>query len=257
MVIRLLSWNVNGIRAVLRKGFLDFLNNEKHDIVCLQELKAQEDTMPKEIKNQNYFMDFSYAKKKGYSGVGILSKIKPLSIIKGLGIEKFDDEGRCITFEFEDFYLVNAYFPNSQRGLARLDYKIEFDNEFLSFVNELQKKKPVVFTGDLNVAHTEIDLKNPKSNENNPGFYIDERKWFDKVVDQGYIDTFRYFNKEPGHYTWWSYMFNARAKDIGWRIDYFVTSPSLEDNLSKAEILKNQMGSDHCPIALELEFKNE
>jgi exodeoxyribonuclease III len=259
--IKLLSWNVNGIRAVMRKNFSDFISDEKPDILCLQELKCQSDTLPEEFasdkKFSTYFQDCSYAEKRGYSGVGIFSKEKPLSVKKGFGFPLGDSEGRSITFEFADFYLVNNYFPNSQHGLLRLPFKMEFNKKFLAYVNTLKKKKPVVMTGDFNVAHEEIDLKNPKQNTENPGFYIDERNWFTELISpkNAFIDTFR--NEHPGepdHYSWWSMRSDARSRNIGWRIDYFVADQRLEKNFHKTAIHTDIHGADHCPVELSLKF---
>ncbi len=253
--MKIVSWNVNGLRACLKKGFLEFVRKENPDIICLQETKINKSTMPKEIESlrTSYYDFWNFAEKRGYSGTGILTKIKPLSIEYGINNEKFDKEGRTTTIELPDFYVISAYFPNSQHELKRLDYKLEFNDAFLNYINELKKKKPVIFAGDLNVAHEEIDLKNPKANENNPGFYIDERKWFDKLLNNGFVDTFRLFNKEPGNYTWWSYRFHAREKDIGWRIDYFIASKDIVSRIKNSIILKDVMGSDHCPIELIIE----
>lgn len=254
MTLKIQSWNVNGIRAVMRKDFLSYLKSEDPDILCIQELKAQKDTIPNEIKDLDYFKDYSIALKKGYSGVMILSKKKPLRVVKEIGIKEYDDEGRFLMFEYDNFFLINCYFPNSQPKLVRIDFKNDFNNALLKKINELKKEKPIILTGDFNVAHEEIDLKNPKSNKMNPGFYIDERNWFSRLLENGYVDTFRYFNKESGHYTWWSYRFNARIKDIGWRIDYFVISENVLDKLKSAKILKYQMGSDHCPIEINIDL---
>ncbi|MDD3263491.1 MAG: exodeoxyribonuclease III [Candidatus Nanoarchaeia archaeon] len=256
MSTKIHSWNVNGIRAVLKKDFLDYIKEENPDILCIQEIKAQEDTIPNEIKELGYYKDYSFAKKKGYSGVMILSKEKPISISKEIGIKEFDDEGRYILFEFKDFYMINCYFPNSQPELVRIDFKNKFNNDLLNKINELKKNKPVILTGDFNVAHEEIDLKNPKTNTMNPGFYIDERNWFTKLLENDFVDTFRYFNKEPDNYTWWSYRFSAREKNIGWRIDYFVVSKDIIKKVKESNILKDYYGSDHCPIELIIDFND-
>jgi exodeoxyribonuclease-3 len=248
--MKLISWNVNGIRAAIKNGFLDVVLDINPDILCIQETRVQKDQVSIELPGYNQF--WYSARKKGYSGTALFSKVDPLSVTYGLGIPDHDKEGRVITFELEDFYLVNVYTPNSQHELVRLDYRQIWDTDFLTHVNNLVKTKPVIFCGDLNVAHKEIDLKNPKGNERNPGFTIEERKDFDRYVDSGFIDTFREFNKEPGNYTWWSYRFNSRARNIGWRIDYFCISPSLRDRLEDAFILKDVMGSDHCPIGIVL-----
>ena len=249
--MKFISWNVNGIRAVLKKGFMDFLEQENPDIICLQETKAHKEQV--DINLEGYPFDYwNSAIKKGYSGTAIFSKKQPLSVIYDMDIEVHDQEGRVITLEFENYYLVTVYTPNSKRELLRLEYRQEWDKDFLNFLKELEKKKPVIFCGDLNVAHKEIDLKNPKTNRRNPGFTDEERASFDNIVDSGFADTFREFNSEGGHYTWWSYMFQARKKDIGWRIDYFCVSEDLKSKLKDAYILKDVLGSDHAPIALEI-----
>tara|TARA_Y100000814_G_scaffold44238_1_gene27649 strand:+ start:123 stop:878 length:756 start_codon:yes stop_codon:yes gene_type:complete len=249
--MKFISWNVNGIRAVLKKGFMDFLEQENPDIICLQETKAHKEQV--DINLEGYPFDYwNSAIKKGYSGTAIFSKKKPLNVIYDMDIEVHDQEGRVITLEFEDYYLVTVYTPNSKRELLRLEYRQEWDKDFLNFLKELEKKKPVIFCGDLNVAHKEIDLKNPKTNRRNPGFTDEERASFDNIVHSGFADTFREFNSEGGHYTWWSYMFQARKKDIGWRIDYFCVSENLKSKLKDAYILKDVLGSDHAPIALEI-----
>jgi len=248
--MKFISWNVNGIRAVLKKGFLDFLDEHNPDIICLQETKAHKEQV--DINLEKYPFDYwNSAVKKGYSGTAIFSKKEPLNVIYDMGIESHDQEGRVITVEFESYFLITVYTPNSKRELLRLEYRQEWDIDFLKFVKELEKKKPVIFCGDLNVAHKEIDLKNPKTNRRNPGFTDEERASFDNIVEAGFIDTFREFTHEEGHYTWWSYMFQARKKNIGWRIDYFCVSEALKSNLKDAYILKNVLGSDHAPIVME------
>jgi exodeoxyribonuclease-3 len=247
--MKVVSWNVNGINACLKKGLSDFIKNVDVDIYCFQEVKATKEKIP-EIKGYSGF--HSIAKKKGYSGVSIYSKIKPIKIIEGIGEELFDSEGRVITLEFKEFFLINAYFPHSHRELKRLDFKLDFNNKFLEFCKELEKVKPIIIAADFNVAHKEIDLKNPKSNEKNAGFTINERKWFDEIIKYGFIDTFREFVSEGENYTWWPYMNNARERNIGWRIDYFVLSQSLKSKLVESKILKDISGSDHCPILLEI-----
>ncbi|NPA75687.1 MAG: exodeoxyribonuclease III [Euryarchaeota archaeon] len=250
----LISWNVNGIRACVRKGFIEFLRSHNPDILAIQELKADLKSIPPEVKNYpGYYIYFNPAKRKGYAGTALFSKPKPANVVFGIGISKFDDEGRVITAEYEKFYFVNVYFPNSQHGLTRLDFKIEFDNKIHEYLNSLREKKPVVVCGDFNVAHKEIDLANPKQNVKNAGFTPEERAWMDRFIEDGWIDTFRLFTKEGGHYTWWSYRFNARARNIGWRVDYFIVSPELRDKVKRSWILSDVMGSDHAPIALELE----
>jgi len=251
--MKFISWNVNGIRAVLKKGFMDFLEKENPDIICLQETKAHKEQV--DINLESYPFDYwNSAIKKGYSGTAIFSKKEPLNVIYDMGIEAHDQEGRVITLEFEDYYLVTVYTPNSKRELLRLEYRQEWDKDFLNFLKELENKKPVIFCGDLNVAHKEIDLKNPKTNKKNAGFTVEEREGFDNIVKAGFIDTFREFNQDPEHYTWWSYMFNSRAKNVGWRIDYFCVSELLKDKLVDAYILPEVMGSDHAPVVLEIKL---
>ena len=248
--MKFISWNVNGIRAVLKKGFMEFLAEQNPDIICLQETKAHKEQV--DIKLDDYpYSYWNSAVKKGYSGTAIFSKKKPLDIIYDIGIDEHDQEGRVITAEFEDYYLVTVYTPNSKRELLRLEYRQKWDKDFLKFLKELEKKKPVIFCGDLNVAHKEIDLKNPKTNRRNPGFTDEERASFDNIETAGFIDTFRQYNIDGGHYTWWSYMFQARKKDIGWRIDYFCISKVLKSQLRDSYILKNVMGSDHAPVVME------
>ena len=249
--MKIISWNVNGIRAVIKKGFYDFMKKENPDIICIQETKAHKDQVDLNLPDYP-FQYWNSAVKKGYSGTAIFSKVKPVSFKNDIGIEHHDSEGRVITLEFELYYLVTVYTPNSKRELLRLKYRTEWDADFLEYVKTLEKHKPVIFCGDLNVAHTEKDLKNPKTNHFNPGFTDEERQGFTNIVDAGYIDTFREFTKEGGHYTWWSYMFQARMKDIGWRIDYFCISEKLKIFLKNSTILKNIMGSDHCPVMLEI-----
>lgn len=252
--MKFISWNVNGIRAVIKKGFYDFVENYNPDILCLQEIKANKEQV--DLKLDSYpYQYWNSAEKKGYSGTSIFSKIKPINEMYGIGIEEHDQEGRVITLEFEDYYLVTVYTPNSKRELLRLEYRQRWDSDFLKFVKSLESKKPVIFCGDLNVAHKEIDLKNPKTNHRNPGFTDEERSSFDNIVNAGFIDTFREFNNDGGHYTWWSYMFQARQKDIGWRIDYFCISESLKSHLKDAYILKDVLGSDHAPVVLEINDK--
>lgn len=249
--VKLISWNVNGLRSAIRKGFHDFLRSENPDILCLQETKCTPEDVSLDLPEYEQF--WNTAEKKGYSGTAIFTKIKPLNVTYGLGQDKHDREGRVITAEFADFFLINVYTPNSKRELERLPYRTqEWDVDFLLYAKKLEKKKPVVFCGDLNVAHTEIDLANPKSNVKNHGFTPEERVGFDNIVKQGFIDTFREFNKEGGNYTWWSPMFNARARNIGWRIDYFCISPALRPRLVNASILCGVTGSDHCPVVMTL-----
>tara|TARA_Y100000814_G_scaffold285298_1_gene253159 strand:- start:175 stop:933 length:759 start_codon:yes stop_codon:yes gene_type:complete len=251
--MKIISWNVNGIRAVIKKGFYEFLNEYKPDIICIQETKAHKDQVNIELDNYPY-QYWNSAQKKGYSGVAIFSKVEPLKVENDMNIKKHDLEGRVITLEFSKYYLVTVYTPNSKRDLSRLDYRYnEWDKDFLKFLKKLEEKKPVIFCGDLNAAHTEIDLKNPKTNHKNAGFTKEERQGFTNYINNGFIDTFREFTKEGGHYTWWSYMFQARKKDIGWRIDYFCISKILRKILINSTILKTILGSDHCPIMIELE----
>ena len=250
--MKIISWNVNGIRAVLKKGFLDFISDMDPDIICIQETKAHPEQVELELNNYPYKF-WNSATKKGYSGTAIFSKIKPISIDYDLKIKKHDDEGRVICFELEKYYLITVYTPNSKRDLSRLEYRQkEWDIDFLNYLKEKEKNKPVVFCGDLNVAHKEIDLKNPKTNKRNAGFTEEERSGFDNYMKAGFIDTFRIFNKEEGHYTWWSYMFNSRAKNVGWRIDYFCVSKLLKNKIKKSIILPEVMGSDHAPILIEI-----
>lgn len=249
--MKLISWNVNGIRACLQKGFLDFFNKEAPDIMCIQETKLQEGQL--ELELDGYFQYWNYADKKGYSGTAIFSRIKPVNIRCGIGIDEHDHEGRVITLEFNEYYVVTVYTPNSQRGLARLDYRMRWEEDFLKYLVGLEENKPVIFCGDLNVAHKEIDLKNPSSNRKNAGFTDEERGKMDEVIKRGFIDTYRYFypDKEDA-YTWWSYMFNARANNAGWRIDYFCVSNCMKDRLVDVSIYSDVLGSDHCPVGLEL-----
>lgn len=250
--LKLVSWNVNGIRAVEKKGFIDLLKEFDADVIGLQETKAQPDQLSDELKNiPGYTSYWHSAERKGYSGVAFYSRIKPVAVHYGLGFSEFDCEGRVITLEFDQFYLINIYFPNSGDKLKRLDYKLSFNHKLTGFAKELEKEKPVILCGDFNVAHKEIDLKNPKTNVKNAGFTPEERAWMDSFVDAGFVDTFRLFNQEPEQYTWWSYRFNARAKNIGWRIDYFCVSESARSKIENATILKEVLGSDHCPIELQ------
>ena len=249
--MKFISWNVNGIRAVIKKGFYDFINEYNPDIICIQETKAHKDQVDLKLPDYPY-QYWNSAVKKGYSSTAIFSKKEPINILNDMGIEKHDQEGRVIALEFEEYYLVTVYTPNSKRELLRLDYRKIWDKDFLTYMKELEEVKPVIFCGDLNVAHTEIDLKNPKTNHFNPGFTDEERDGFTNIVTNGFIDTFREFNKEGNHYTWWSYMFQARLKDIGWRIDYFCISQSLKSKLKNSYILKDVLGSDHAPIVMEL-----
>lgn len=249
--MKLVSWNVNGIRACVQKGFLDFFHEVDADIFCIQESKMQEGQL--ELELEGYHQYWNYAEKKGYSGTAIFTKQEPISVQYGIGIEGHDHEGRVITLEFEDFYMVTVYTPNSQDGLKRLDYRMQWETDFLAYLKKLEEKKGVIFCGDLNVAHQEIDLKNPKTNRKNAGFTDEERAKFSEVLAAGFIDTFRYFYPDVTDiYSWWSYRFSARAKNAGWRIDYFCVSECLKERLADAKILTDVLGSDHCPVELDL-----
>jgi exodeoxyribonuclease-3 len=254
--IRLLSWNVNGIRAIYKKGFLDWFKKANPDILCLQETKAHPDQLVDEIKDVNgYESFFSSAEKKGYSGVVTYTKMKPMEFKHGIGISKFDSEGRFIITEFKEFILFNIYFPNGKASKERLQYKMDFYDAFLKHCKNLLKKdKKIIVCGDVNTAHQEIDLARPKENSQTSGFLPEERKWIDKFIAAGFLDTFRMFNKEPGNYTWWDMITRARERNVGWRIDYFYASESLKNNIISASIHSTVMGSDHCPIELELKF---
>ncbi len=248
--LKLISWNVNGIRAILAKGFEEFVKNQDPDILCLQETKAHPSQVDTLLTNYPHHFWHS-AKKAGYSGTAIFSKIEPLKITYADKLME-DDEGRIIIAEYEKFILVNVYTPNAQRELTRLEFRQDWDTRFLQLLKNLEKTKPIIVCGDLNVAHTELDLARPKDNTKNAGFTPQERHGFQNLIENGFIDTFREFEKGPGHYTWWSYMMNARAKDIGWRIDYFLISKTLKPHLKSATIHKNTMGSDHCPVEITI-----
>ena len=249
--MKLISWNVNGIRACVGKGFMDFFNKEDADIFCLQETKVQPGQI--ELPLTGYHQYWNYAVKKGYSGTAIFTKKEPLSVQYDIGIEEHDQEGRIITLEMDDFYIVTNYTPNSKEELLRLDYRMTWEDALLAYYKKLEQHKPVIFCGDLNVAHKEIDLKNPKTNRRNAGFTDEERGKFSNLLDAGFIDTFRYFYPDmEGAYTWWSYRFQAREKNTGWRIDYFVVSEILKNRLADAIIYKDILGSDHCPVGLIL-----
>ncbi len=251
--MKLISWNVNGIRAVLKKGFLDFLGEHQPDILLLQEVKAERDQVDVDFKSGGWDLSWNSAVKKGYSGVASFSRHPILSEKLGIGIEEHDQEGRVLTQEFEDFFAVNVYTPNSQNELRRLAYRQRWNADFLAYVKDLEKTKPVIFAGDLNVSHQEIDLARPKSNRKNAGFSDEERAGFDDILAAGFVDTFRHFHPdEPDHYSWWSYRGGARAKNVGWRLDYFCVSDSLMDRVESAKILPEVMGSDHCPVQLEI-----
>lgn len=249
--MRLVSWNVNGLRAIVRKGHLKDIKNLDADIFCLQETKLQEGQIDLVLEGYNQY--WNYAVKKGYSGTAIFTKEEPISENYGIGIEEHDQEGRVITLEFEDFYLVNVYTPNSQRKLARLEYRMKWEEDFKEYLLNLDKKKPVIVCGDLNVAHREIDLKNPSSNKKNPGFTDEERAKMTSLLDSGFIDSFRFFYPEKEDaYTWWSYITKARERNAGWRIDYFLVSKKLENRIEDAIIHDDVYGSDHCPVELKL-----
>jgi exodeoxyribonuclease III len=251
--MKLISWNVNSLRA--NKNFIRFFKEESADIICLQETKANS----YQIGTEGYYQYWNHAEKKGYAGTALITKVKPINVSNGIGILEHDKEGRVIAAEYKDFILVNVYTPNSKRGLLRLDYRQIWDREFLKYLKNLEKRKPVIACGDFNVAHKEIDIARPKDNmttatrPGNAGFTNQERAGFDNILNTGFIDTFREFDKSPGKYSWWSYMFNARAKNIGWRIDYFIISESLKPKLKNAFIMDKVMGSDHCPVGIEID----
>ena len=252
-MLKFISWNVNGLRACYDKGFADAFNRLEADFFCLQETKMQEGQL--DVQFEGYQSYWNYAEKKGYSGTAIFSKVKPLSVTYGLGIEEHDHEGRVITLELDSYYLITVYTPNSQEELRRLDYRMKWDDDFRAYLKKLEEKKPVIVCGDLNVAHKEIDLKNPKTNRKNAGFTDEERAKFTTLLESGFTDTFRYFYPEQeGIYSWWSYRFKAREKNAGWRIDYFLTSDSLKDKLRGAQIHTDILGSDHCPVELTIEL---
>ena len=274
--MKFISWNVNGIRACVKKGFLDFFNEADADIFCIQESKMQEGQLDLELPGYNQY--WNYAVKKGYSGTGIFTKEEPLSVSYGLGIEEHDQEGRVITLEFENYYFITVYTPNSQSGLARLSYRMKWEEDFLAYLKKLEETKPVIFCGDLkesqpsltqeakpkkkpiiicgdfNVAATELDLKNPKNNVKNAGFTPEEREKFQILLDSGFTDSYRYLHPDTEKYSWWSYRYKARERNAGWRIDYFLTSDSIRDKIKDAEILTDVMGSDHCPIELDIDI---
>jgi len=249
--LKLISWNVNGIRAAIKKDFMGFFQEVNADIFCLQETKLQEGQL--DLQLEGYHQYWNYAEKKGYSGTAVFTKVEPISVKYGIGIEEHDREGRVITLEYEDFFFLTIYAPNSQRGLARLDYRMEWEDALLTYFKELEASKPIIFCGDLNVAHKEIDIKNPAANKKSAGFTDEERSKFDNIVENGFIDTFRYFypDKEDA-YTWWSYITKARERNVGWRIDYFCVSKGLEEKIVDGEIYPEVLGSDHCPVGLVL-----
>ena len=255
--MKLISWNVNGLRAVINKGFKDFFNNIDADVFCIQETKMQEEQIDNNINEifKEYNTYWNSAEKKGYSGTAVFSKVKPLNVTYGIGVPEHDKEGRIITLEFDNFYLVNCYTPNSKRELERLDYRMIWEDEIRKYLIQLNKIKPVVMCGDLNVAHEEIDLKNPKTNRKNAGFTDEERNKMTELLNAGFTDTFRYlYPDKTDCYSWWSYMFHAREKNAGWRIDYFIVSNSLKDKIQESYIFSDVMGSDHCPVGLDLKL---
>lgn len=255
--MKFVSWNVNGLRAVITKGFESFFKQSNADVFCLQETKLQEDQVDEKIEKmfQNYYAYWNSAQKKGYSGTAVFSRKKPLSVTYGIGIQEHDQEGRVITLEFDEFYFVNCYTPNSKRELERLNYRMIWEDEFRKYLLKLDEKKPVVLCGDLNVAHEEIDLKNPKSNRRNAGFTDEERQKMTELLNVGFTDSFRYlYPEKEGCYSWWSYMFHAREKNVGWRIDYFIVSKRIENKIEESYIYSEVMGSDHCPVGLEMEI---
>ena len=255
--MKLVSWNVNGLRAVINKGFEEFFKEADADIFCIQKIKMHEDQIGNKIKEifKGYNTYWNSAEKKGYSGTAIITKNIPLNIKFGIGIEEHDKEGRVITLEFDKFYMVNCYTPNSKRELERLDYRMVWEDAFRNYLLELNKKKPVIVCGDLNVAHKEIDLKNPKTNRKNAGFTDEEREKMTELLNAGFTDTFRYlYPDKTDTYTWWSYMFKAREKNAGWRIDYFIVSNSIKDKIKESYIYSEVMGSDHCPVGLDIDF---
>jgi exodeoxyribonuclease III len=253
--MKIYSWNVNGLRAILKKGFLEWIQEESPDILCIQETKLQENQLEDNIKNiEGYYSYFSFAEKKGYSGVATFTKEKPIDVKYGMGIERFDSEGRIVATEFEGFTLLNIYFPNGQMNEERLSYKMEFYDALLEYCNSLVSEgKKLVICGDYNTAHTEMDIKNAKGNEKTSGFLEIERAWLDKLIANGYTDTFRHINPEEVKYSWWSYMFKSRERNVGWRIDYHFVSNNLLPYVKDAEILNEVVGSDHCPVVVELQ----
>ena len=252
--MKLVSWNVAGFRACLKKGFEDFFSSNNADVYCLQEVKAEKDEIP--FNPEGYHFYLNTADKKGYSGTAIYSKKEPISVTYGMGIDEHDHEGRIITVEYEDFYLVNEYVPNVKRDLSRLDYRMVWEEDFKKYLKKLEEKKPVIVCGDFNVAHEEIDIKNAKANRGNAGFTDEERDKFTKLLESGFVDTFRYYNPDKKDmYSWWSYMGKAREKNVGWRIDYFITSKSIIDKVKNPEIYMDVFGSDHCPIGIDIDLK--
>lgn len=251
--MKMISWNVNGIRACIKKGFMDYFNEIDWDIFCMQEIKAQEGQV--EIPSNDYYEYFNYAKRAGYSGTSVFTKVKPLNVSYGLGFEEHDNEGRVITLEYDNFHLVNCYTPNSKQKLERLEYRMIWEDIFRNYLVELDNKKPVILCGDLNVAHKEIDLKNPKTNRKNAGFTDEERDKMTELLGAGFTDSFRHLYPDlEGAYSWWSYFAKSRERNIGWRIDYFLVSDKLKNKIKAAEIHNEIMGSDHCPVVLEMDF---
>ena len=251
--MKMISWNVNGLRAAVGKGFMDYFKSADADIFSIQETKLQEGQI--DLETEGYFQYWNYAEKKGYSGTAVFTKKKPISVVYGMGIDEHDKEGRLITLEFENFFHVTAYVPNSQAENARLDYRVKWEDDIRDYLMELDRVKPVIFCGDLNVAHNEIDLKNPKTNIGNAGFTYEERGKFTELLEGGFVDSFRYFYPETtGAYSWWSYRFNARKNNAGWRIDYFVVSQRIAEKMKDAVIHSDVMGSDHCPVELVIDL---
>lgn len=250
--MKLVSWNVNGVRAVYQKGFKEIFNNFNADIFCIQETKMQEGQLDLTMEGYNVYLNS--AERKGYSGTAVWTKIKPISVSKGIGIEEHDKEGRVLTLEYNEFYLVNVYTPNSKRELERLEYRVVWENEFRKYLKKLEKNKPVILCGDLNVAHKELDVKNDKTNRNSAGFTDEERREFQNLLNENFVDTFRVFYPDKEKFSWWSYFGKAREKNVGWRIDYFVVSEVLKDKLKDAEIHDQVFGSDHCPVSIDIEF---
>lgn len=250
--MKFVSWNVNGLRAVISKGFEQIFNGFDADFFCVQEIKLQEGQIDLNLEGYDSF--YNYAERKGYSGTAVFSRHKPLSVRRGIGVERHDTEGRVLTLEYDGFYLVNVYVPNSQRELTRLDYRMDWEAEFLKYITQLDSEKPVIICGDMNCAHEEIDLANPKTNRRNAGFTDEERQCMTRMLDSGFIDTYRYLHPdEKGAYSWWSFRGGARAKNVGWRIDYFIISKRLADSLVDASIHPDIMGADHCPVSITIE----
>ncbi len=251
--MKLISWNVNGLRACVQKGFLEYFKKVDADIFCVQETKLQKGQIDLDLPGYEQY--WNYAEKKGYSGTAVFTKVKPISVSYGMGVDEHDHEGRVITLEFDGFYFVTVYVPNSQNELARLDYRMRWEDDFTAYISALEEKKPVIYAGDMNVAHEEIDLKNPKTNHNNAGFTDEEREKMTKALGGGRIDTYRFFYPDrEGAYSWWSYRMKARERNAGWRIDYFIVSDSLKDRLKSADIHTDVMGSDHCPVELVVDI---